>query len=240
MRTAHRFSSARLVPRETGEERVEVGAAEATVATGRIEGGQATAVRPLADGALGDAEIGRGLAKREPFAALARRPPPRRTQRSVAMQGSAQSKNYQILTFLYLAYVAILGQRSDVVTVTSSPAARAVNGSSVRTSVWFRPGRAALSSARPIARPAKKTTARTARRADQRGRPRRPATSRRPSARAVRGAGSAGTSGAVIDSRPARRARRPRPGRARRPGSQRSIGGQGGATTSRTQSSDPL
>ena len=51
-------------------------AAEATVPTRRIERGQATAVRPFADRALGDAEIGRGLAKREPFAALAPRIPP--------------------------------------------------------------------------------------------------------------------------------------------------------------------
>ena len=66
----------RRAPARPGEERVEVGPAEAAMPTGRVEGGQAPAVRPLADRALRDAEIGRGLAKGEPFAPLAPRIPP--------------------------------------------------------------------------------------------------------------------------------------------------------------------
>jgi len=59
-----------------GEKRVEVRAAEAAVASGGVEGRQASAVRPFADRALGDAEIGGSLAKRQPFSAPTTRIPP--------------------------------------------------------------------------------------------------------------------------------------------------------------------
>ena len=60
-----------------------------------------------------------------------------------------------------------------VVTVTVRSLGSTVNGSSVRTIVCVPPGSGALSTARPMASPAKKTTARTARRRIQ-------MTSRRP------------------------------------------------------------
>src|SRR5207237_9723825 len=49
------------------EERVEVGAAVAAVAAGCVEGRDAAEVGPLADRALGHAEVFRGLPEREPF-----------------------------------------------------------------------------------------------------------------------------------------------------------------------------
>jgi hypothetical protein len=53
------------------EEGVEVAATVAPVLAGRVEGRQATHVGPLADRALRNAEVLRGLAKREPFGLLA-------------------------------------------------------------------------------------------------------------------------------------------------------------------------
>src|SRR5262249_39755174 len=47
------------------EERLEVAAPEAPVAPRRVEGGNASLIRPLADRALGDAEEARGLPKRQ-------------------------------------------------------------------------------------------------------------------------------------------------------------------------------
>ena len=52
------------------EERLEVGAAVAAVAAGRVEGRHAALVRPLADRALGDAEEPGRLPEREPLAVV--------------------------------------------------------------------------------------------------------------------------------------------------------------------------
>jgi hypothetical protein len=57
------------------EKRIEVVAAVAAVPARRLEGAHTAAVRPLADRALGDAEIARGLAQREPIGLAERRLP---------------------------------------------------------------------------------------------------------------------------------------------------------------------
>ena len=58
-----------------GQERLEVGALEATMAAGRVEGWETSAVRPLAHGRLGRTEKCGSLAEGEPLSTV--RPPSR-------------------------------------------------------------------------------------------------------------------------------------------------------------------
>ena len=149
-----------------GEERLEVGALEATMAAGRVEGRETSGVRPLAHGRLCRTEKCGSLAEGEPLSTVVR--PPSRVgglQLSVALHGHGpQSKKLPNPHISLPGLVASLG---------SAFRRRDRHGALLRLDRQrlerahdrlVPPGSGALSSARPIARPATKTTARTARR----------------------------------------------------------------------------
>ena len=89
--TSTRGRPARVRRGPSFEELVEVPAAVAAVAAGRVEGGNAALIGPLPDRALRDAEVLRGLAEGQPVRFRRRRPAPREVTISHSASKSTQS-----------------------------------------------------------------------------------------------------------------------------------------------------
>ena len=208
------------------EELVEIALAEPPVAARRVEGGQATAVGPLPDRALRDAEVRRGLAEREPvgrsaFAAPTWMSPVCHQSPLQPFGCSYPSRRRRDRDRAGYGRKGTRCERPDerlaCRRASARPRAPRPSESPITKS---RPAPTSASAVADDAAPA----ARAARPAGPaRSAPRRPARSR-----------------PVVHGAARVRARRPRPGRARRRARPRSArGGVASTTTSRTQSSEP-
>ena len=125
------------------EELVEVGAAVATVAAGRVEGRDAAEVGPLAHRALRDAEVLRGLAECQPLG----------LRRAGALLALKRHRTETTQTCSYLKPRPGTCQPVVTVTVTVRAAGGSGCGCSVRTFVCVPPGSGPSSSARPSEMP---------------------------------------------------------------------------------------